>query len=618
MALRGAPVKGLSADNNSAVAKVLSEQLRFTQVEALDETQFGLTEAAASNNNEQQFVHLVQTALTQSRNEAQLQNSILNAMSKFLPDITVPDECKRVGSMYAFLQQFIGAIPENWFEFRERNTRNMLDLIWKKYIYQPAWLDSTVPKFRAGSGAQGLFGKTTSRPDCVAVIASARDPSNGNVTENDIMFAEIKNDEKYHGEDALNQEVCYLMLLLYWYKSVLGLDVKKVRGFFVCGPRCQHTKGRKRERQGEENYRNNRYEVGLIELHAVESVGALHVAKTFTKIYPCENTTGLLHLCRFLNGSDGWNKIRECNPIPNPFPALFCAPPDFLSQVGAMDGCHVVPGGTMAVVLSCLGAKSVNEAIRLTRSGLITRAKQKWGKFLEDPKNATKRFYFKVVTAATTGIFYKRTLLTDLETLVGDLAFTYPINAISWKDDVYAVLMMDRGKHLCDVIPTGKLIAGDELIKKFKVLWEDTTWIQKETDYVHGDIGEHNLLHDGERDKYCLIDWDEAAITPHSRSTINDDERMRHPEVLRFDHLLYTEVQLALLYFRLKCQYCDGNKWDPSTAKLDDADTGDEDTLGKYRMLLNTEVAIQKAEKKAIKTAAEAVVQRAKAQLNFD
>ena len=63
--------------------------------------------------------------------------------------------------------------------------------------------------------------------------------------------------------------------------------------------------------------------------------------------------------------------------------------------------------------------------------------------------------------------------------------------------------------------------------------------------------------------------------------------------------------------------YCDGKEWDPSTAKVDDADADDEDALGNHRMLLRKEEAIQKLEKLQIKAAAEDLVQRARARLDI-
>ena len=68
----------------------------------------------------------------------------------------------------------------------------------------------------------------------------------------------------------------------------------------------------------------------------------------------------------------------------------------------------------MAIVLSCSSAESVRNAIcALIHSDLIAEAREVWGNFLENPEHATRTFYVKVVTAATTGIFYNETPLTN-------------------------------------------------------------------------------------------------------------------------------------------------------------------------------------------------------------
>ena len=92
---------------------------------------------------------------------------------------------------------------------------------------------------------------------------------------------------------------------------------------------------------------------------------------------------------------------------------------------------------------------------------------------------------------------------------------------------------------------------------------------------------------------------------------------MRHPEVLRDHGVLYTEVQLTLLYLCLKCNYCDGQSWDPATAILNEASSDGRDILSDYRALLRKEEAIQKLEELQIKTVAENLVQRAKTQLEI-
>ena len=77
-------------------------------------------------------------------------------------------------------------------------------------------MDSKVYSRQMKAAQHGLFVKATSGPDLGVLISTARD-ENGNVTDTDISLGEIKNDDSYCTKDALEQEVCYLMLLKYWW-----------------------------------------------------------------------------------------------------------------------------------------------------------------------------------------------------------------------------------------------------------------------------------------------------------------------------------------------------------------------------------------------------------------
>ena len=86
----------------------------------------------------------------------------------------------------------------------------------------------------------------------------------------------------------------------------------------------------------------------------------------------------------------------------------------------------------------------------------------------------------------------------------------------------------------------------------FRYLWRRTTALSVRAGLHHGDIAKHNILlerdaNDG--DRLVLVDWDEARINPKSRVSQGDDYLpLQHPERLRSNSLLYTKVQLALLY----------------------------------------------------------------------
>jgi hypothetical protein len=139
-----------------------------------------------------------------------------------------------------------------------------------------------------------------------------------------------------------------------------------------------------------------------------------------------------------------------------------------------------------------------------------------------------------------------------------DLVQTYPVVPVQ-DEKGYFVLMNDRGSR---IDRESMMPDPDEFKEKYRSLWERTTTFSKAARLYHGDIAEHNLLVDTET-TFVLIDWDEAEKYPKSRYTKGDEEgTLRHLELLRPEGKLYTEVQLALLYYRIKYRYIARQPWD--------------------------------------------------------
>jgi len=109
-------------------------------------------------------------------------------------------------------------------EADDRDAKSVLDLYAAKYL-QGICDKSTTMK----EAEPGLFLLLTSRPDIVALIRHARD----------LVIAEIKNREDYSSESAIDQEVCHLIVLLYWWRVLCGKNIEKVRGFTICRPECR-------------------------------------------------------------------------------------------------------------------------------------------------------------------------------------------------------------------------------------------------------------------------------------------------------------------------------------------------------------------------------------------
>jgi hypothetical protein len=139
---------------------------------------------------------------------------------------------------------------------------------------------------------------------------------------------------------------------------------------------------------------------------------------------------------------------------------------------------------------------------------------------------------------------------------------TYPVVPVRHKNG-YFVLMNDRGSS---IDRETAMLDLDPFKAKYWSLWERTTAFSEAASLYHGDIAEHNLLIDMEKN-LVLIDWDEAEEDPKSRYTEGDEEgTLRHLELLRPEGKLYTEVQLALLYYRIKYRYIARQPWDVKEA----------------------------------------------------
>jgi hypothetical protein len=72
-----------------------------------------------------------------------------------------------------------------------------------------------------------------------------------------------------------------------------------------------------------------------------------------------------------------------------------------------------------------------------------------------------------------------------------------------------------------------------------------------EASYIHGDIHHGNLLYKEDADnQLCLIDWDECTwrFKAMIRITITKDQKERYPEAYTMNGVLYTKIQLYVLF----------------------------------------------------------------------
>ena len=297
----------------SAIAGILRDSLLYDQEDGGVEYFVGNSDEEASEN-QKAFALILQGALDSAKDEKQLQDAVFSSLAthssieimqeskkqhsgrssrketskqkkkkraeakKFLDFV---DEAKRhIHNNAPLLTHLTNPILDKLMHFAERDTKNLLDLYADKYIPTVCQLSTKMKE-----AEPGLFVKISSRPDIVAMIKGLMD----------MFFAEIKNDDNYSNNDAVEQEISYLMLLLYWWRVVCGRDVEKVCGFTICGPRCKSNSVRKRKwfdllSPDEEKM----YHISLIEVSLPAKLGQLNTAKIWQERYNVSDPTGLV------------------------------------------------------------------------------------------------------------------------------------------------------------------------------------------------------------------------------------------------------------------------------------------------------------------------------------
>ena len=305
-----APLLPASASDLSRIADTLRDCLSYEIEKCPDASYF----VGSSTESNEAFVEFLQRGLKIATDEKQLQDTVFSALHSH-PSVEIMEESKkkessesnmresreekiermaaeqehrnfvhgikeRILSKVPFMAPLVDPIFNHFVPVAERDTKNLLDLYAEKFIAD-ACLGSTKMK----EAAPGLFIKTSSRPDIVALIRNVKD----------ILFAQIKNDDRYSNEDAVEQQICYLMLLLYWWRVICNRNVESVCGFTICGPRCRSNIVRKRKwfnLIGEQD--EKMYHISFIEVSVPSLLGQLNTAKIWQKVYNVSDQTGLV------------------------------------------------------------------------------------------------------------------------------------------------------------------------------------------------------------------------------------------------------------------------------------------------------------------------------------
>jgi RIO1 family len=549
-----APLRPVSASNHSHIVECLKDHFAFDRKVTENEADFLLDD----NEAPQDFVKNVMTVLKSSSTEGDLQDGIFHAMRK-LQNISVPEESRKEPKpkRFEYLRNIFRNIARgDRVAYAEKDTKSLLELYATKYL--PEGLVDGRAQQRMKVAEPGLFVKASSRPDVGALISTARDET-GVVTDSDISFGEIKNDDGCTARNAIDQEVCYLMLLLYWWKVFCGREVDEVFGFTVCGPKCRDTKGLKRNLFG--SVTNARYVICLIKLSAPLTLGGMNVATILEKRCDLGDDDGAKLLFRFLSSKRLWNRIREKRQISHPCAAWMSVPVGFGECIAVERKWSLIENGTAALVFRCEGADGVRSLLTLVEESLMETFERYWYKYLNQCNDRNRIFYVKVKTRATDRNFNQnpRDMVREAQSMEDqEIVKTYPVVPVQHERG-YFVLMNDRGSR---IDPETMVFDLDDFKAKYRSLWERTIAFSKAARLYHGDIAEHNLLIDTEKN-LVLIDWDEAEPYPKSRYTEGNEEgTLRHLEILRPEGTLYTEFQLVLLFYRIKYRYIARQPWD--------------------------------------------------------
>lgn len=257
-------------------------------------------------------------------------------------------------------------------------------------------------------------------------------------------------------------------------------------------------------------------------------------------------------------------------------------PRGFLKVKTAARSWELVAGGTAAVVVRCKGADGVQEFLHcgVVDFRLCGVAVKLWKDVLKQSGNELTTYYVKVKTRGTERSFvqqpqalweYANTMKESFQNfgqhtgVFDDFFATYPCPVVlPPTSKFYAILMRHRGSVRLDAQDALKDVTEEYFARKLLALWDQTVFLSQQMEVWHGDVADFNILLDDNSGqlKFVLIDWDEAAEQPKARYPRDLPTEMRHHKALRTKQQLYTDVQFALLYCKIRNQRYRGKKWD--------------------------------------------------------
>ena len=377
---------------------------------------------------------------------------------------------------------------------------------------------------------KGLNVTTTSLPDLTVVRERA------------LHFGEIKNDSTYSKPNASKQCALYLCALLYFFRVHMGMKVRSVFGFCLCGYGCFGAK-------------KNEYAVGLVRLSAPEHLGDSLLSQVFWTQCRTDDLFGVQLLVHFLrNGKtqEIGGEIEQVIAASHRIPALLTLPEALWNSP------HLVSNGTTSMVFC--GNK---DEITLLLDRFPPSLGQSWEIFegqVSDffkslkPADSTKHFYLKVRLKDTS--LRPNPAKSVIELFNKYQQHYYDTNCVLpyGTDQLGVFLMHDCGDAVKE--ETIAALGFHKFCSIFSILWRETKSLCDSL--FHGDALPDNLLYNTVSQKLTLIDLDEGTVEANAPKRILEDDSvvyayLRYPNFLRAwrQTLLYTQIQLVASFLLL-------------------------------------------------------------------
>lgn len=355
----------------------------------------------------------------------------------------------------------------------------------------------------------------------------------------ELAVGELKHRDTYTTAQCIAQASLYMQTVFYWLRVELGLPVRSVYGFAVCGPRCSDVE---------------HYTITLLKITAPAKLGDPFIYERHTLVASSlRDKVPMETLVNFLkHGHRSLANLGTSVPGTRRAPTFFSLPLSFWHDLSPEY--KLVRGGTVAIVFRATwkGVQLLLSNNPLYRPLLLETG---WGfRLSEWTRNFLRgqRFPYVVkfqVAGVSNGVSYDFCTL-DRDKFSAELKETYPIRAGITRDS-YCLVMRNRG----DPVNEDTFSSYDEIKSAFRCVYN--TVLELCTMLPPCDTLVHNMVYDGQY--LHLIDVDEGwPIGVTIKERIMDEDKaggyatfLNYPNRLRDRHEQYALVQMAVSFVAL-------------------------------------------------------------------